>query len=234
MKVVISILCRNNLTLSKAAIRSALAQEHDGTVDVLAVDNASTDSTPQWLATQTNVMTMLFTERKSVAASWNCVLEWAFRYPQNYDGVLVLNNDTEIRPDTVKWLMANPAPFVTAISVRTREELNYPNPPTTERPHPDYSCYLMKPECWKRVGPFDEGMELAFCEDSDHHVRMHHVGIKAVGLDLPFLHHGSQTVKRADPAESRLIQRAAQRNRARFKAKYGCEPGTKEYEALFA
>lgn len=241
--VLICILSHNNLPLTRACIASAMLQEYDdgrrdtffGSHSLLIVDNASTDSTPQWLAANRGFSYIAFHERKSVAACWNYVLDWAFNpvNPCKYEGVLFLNNDTEIRPDTITWLMKDPAPFVTAVSVRSESELNYPSPPTTRRPHPDFSCFLIKPACWKKVGRFDEGFELAYCEDADYHVRMHMAGVEAVSLDLPFLHHGSQTVKHADPKEQRLIQRAADRNRARFEEMYGCLPGSEAYNAIF-
>ena len=52
--------------------------------------------------------------------------------------------------------------------------------------------------------------------------------------DLPFLHYGSSTLKQASEKEAIIIRRGAQRNRERFKAKYGCLPGTPEYEKLFS
>lgn len=250
MPVLIVILSHNNLKLTRAAIQSALLQEdyagpiypgslpdsrHRDNIGLIVLDNASTDATPQWLAANRGFSTIMFTQQQSVAYCWNYVLEWAFS-PVNankYEGVLMLNNDTEIRPDTVKWLMADPAPFVTAVSVRSESELNFPSPPTTRRPHPDFSCFMIKPVAWKKTGRFDEGFEIAFAEDCDYHVRMHMAGVPAVCIDLPFVHHGSQTIKRADPAEARKIERAAQRNRERFAEMYGCEPGTPAYQAIF-
>lgn len=246
MPVLIVILAHNNLKLTKSAITSALLQEYDGptypgdkshsSTGLIVIDNASTDSTPQWLATMRGFSTVMFNERRSVAACWNYILEWAFApvNPNKYEGVLILNNDTEVRSDCVQWLMADPAPFVTCVSVRSESELNFPNPPTTRRPHPDFSCFMIKPECWKKVGRFDEGFEVAFCEDNDMHIRIHLAGLEAVCLDLPFVHHGSQTVKQAGKAEQRLIQRAADRNRARFEDMYGCLPGSEAYNAIFS
>lgn len=238
MPVLISILACNNLSLTKAAIRSALAQTSCSPgSSLLVLDNASTDSTPQWLASQCGFSTIMLAGRTSVAACWNIVLDWALS-PLNlnqYEGVLMLNNDVEIRPDTVQWLMADPAPFVTAVSVRSESELHYPDPPTEgqRRPHPDFSCFMIKPLCWRKTGRFDEGFEVAFCEDNDYHVRMHLAKVEAMCLDLPFVHRGSQTVKRADKAEARMIERAAQRNRERFLEMYGCLPGSDGYNAIF-
>jgi GT2 family glycosyltransferase len=112
--------------------------------------------------------------------------------------------------------------------------MNFPQIPTTSQPHPDFSCFLIHKRVTDKVGWFDEEYTPAFCEDCDYHVRMHRAGIRAVCLDLPFLHHGSMTVKNAESGEQARIKRGADQNRERFRQKYGCLPGTKEYEALFA
>lgn len=243
--VMICILAHNNLALTRAAIQSAMLQDYEGGggsrngggTSILVIDNASTDNTPQWLTANSGFSTVLFREQQSVAACWNYALDIAF--PRSgvgaCDAICMLNNDVEIRPDTVSWLMADPALFVTAVSVRSESELNFPvaPDPAARRAHPDFSCWLMKPTCWKKVGRFDEQFEVAFCEDNDMHVRMHMAGIDAICLDLPFIHHGSQTVKQADKVEQRLIQRAADHNRERFEEKWGCRPGSEAYNAIF-
>ncbi len=237
MPVLISILTHNNLSLTKAAIQSALAQTYSSNSSLLVIDNASIDATPQWLASQRGFSTIMLAERTSVAACWNTVLDWAFNplNPNRYEGVLVLNNDVEIRPDTVKWLMEDPAPFVTAVSVRSESELGYPDPPTAgqRRPHPDFSCFMIKPLCWKKVGRFDECFEGAYGEDCSYHIRMHFAKIEAVCLDLPFLHHASGTIKSATPAEKRQIERYAHKNRQLFVEMYGCLPGSDAYNEIF-
>lgn len=247
MAVLICILTHNNLALSRAAITSALLQDYEDKqkpaqgCSLLILDNASTDSTPQWLSSAHSTgpagfSYIAFAERQSVAYCWNWVLEWAFS-PLNsnhYEAVLLANNDVILREDYVTWLMRDGGPFVTGISVRSESELAFPSPPTTRRPHPDFSAFLIRPECWKKVGRFDEGFSIAFFEDNDYHVRAHYAKVPLIGIDLPFVHVGSATVKQADKAEQRMIQRAADRNRARFEDMYGCVPGSKAYEMIFS
>ena len=102
-----------------------------------------------------------------------------------------------------------------------------------ERPHPDFSCFLIRPEVVERVGYFNEDYWPAFVEDCEYHVRMHRAGIEAVCIDVPFLHHGSATIKNASQAERNIIARGAAANRERFRREYGCLPGTPEYQELF-
>lgn len=249
MPVLIVILAHNNLALTRKCLTSALAQQYRGVsypvsgpddrhFGVMVIDNASTDNTPQWLQSQAPTLrfsSICLPSRLSVAACWNYILEWAYDpiNPNRYDGVLILNNDTEIRPDTLTWLMKDPALFVTGISVRSESELGFPSPPTSRRPHPDFSCFMIKPGCWRKVGRFDECFKIAFYEDNSYHLRMHFAGIQAIGIDLPFLHHGSQTVKRADKTEQRMIQRAAAANKEIFRDMWGCTPDEPAYAEIF-
>lgn len=50
----------------------------------------------------------------------------------------------------------------------------------TQRPHPDFSCLLIRSEVADAVDWFDEAYFPTFCEDyPDMHVRMHRAGIRA-------------------------------------------------------
>lgn len=238
MPVLIVILAHNSVHLTKAAVKSALDQQYDGGTGLVVIDNASTDNTSAWLQSMSlprGFSTVGFIEQRSVAFCWNYMLEWAFSpaLSTKYEGVLICNNDVVLRPDTVKWLMADPAPFVTAVSVRSESELRLNEIPLKRNPHPDFSCFLIKPPCWKRVGRFDEGFDGAYCEDNDYHVRAHLLGVPLICIDLPFVHYGSGALKSADKISRRRIERQADRNRARFEDMYGCLPGTPEYEAIF-
>src|SRR6266566_252385 len=243
---------RNNLHLTRKAIKTFEAQDIAGGVYILVIDNASTDGTAQFLQTKRNLATMHFNPPLSVAESWNRGLEFVFRAGAEY--AMVVNNDVELRPDTMRRLVDDGGGFVTAVGTRDPNKIEpmvayelprggnykegqtvligeplkisaesaYPAPdPAMKRPHPDFSCYLIRRSVWETVGPFDENFKIAFSEDLDMHVRLHKAGIKAYCIDLPFLHHGSMTIKNAEPAEVRKIQIQAEKNRAYFKKKWG-------------
>jgi FkbM family methyltransferase len=101
------------------------------------------------------------------------------------------------------------------------------------RPHPDFSCYLIRKEVWERVGKFDEGYKMAFCEDNDYHVRLHMAGVDAHSIDLPFYHVGSNTINTLPTAEREELCKAADANREYFKSKWGFGIGTPEYSNFF-
>lgn len=236
---IIWIVSRNNLHLTKQAVKSARAQSPECTVAVL--DNASTDGTSAWLNTQPIVF-LARPRRISLAECWNCALQvsWYFEY----EHAMLCNNDIELRPDAYKLLLAQGGEFVSCVSVDSAERmgrdfcLGDENPVhhprlASPRPHPDFSCFLIRKSVTDKVGWFNQDYFPAYAEDAEYHVRMHRAEVQAVCVDVPFLHHAAQTVKQADPAERALIERGAAKNRERFRETYGCLPGTPEYEKLF-
>jgi len=245
------ILCltKNNLHLTRKAVETFLAQDI-GDIRILIIDDDSTDGTLHWAWGVSSVAALPRSQQSGVAAMWNLGLGYIFG---DSDHALVVNNDVELRPDTYDWLLKDGGGFVTAVGVNERsqfigpsptgakpgsgEALYYPFPdpdPKAIRPHPDFSCYLIRKETYTKVGPFDENFKTAFCEDWDYHVRLHQAGIDAHCIDLPFLHHSSQTVRNSSPEEKEEIYRQAALNREYFKKKWGVEGGSKEYYALFA
>ena len=182
-------LCRNAVELTKRAVASVLAQ--DIPVHLHVIDNNSTDGTAEWLSTQLPSVTFdTFRPGLGVSASWNTALITVFR---KYDHCLVLNNDLEVLPQTYRALLDDGGQFVTAVSVDSPTAIH--NGWTKSvRPHPDFSCFLIRREVWQKVGGFDESMSL-YASDADYHLRMHQAGIEAYTIGIPFFHYASGTLK---------------------------------------
>jgi len=225
------LIARNNLALTKLAIKSVQAQ--DLPVEILVVDNHSNDGTAQWLRTK-SLTVISAPEQWSLARCWNTALAALWR--AGWSKALVCNNDIELRPDTVSQLNRHGGKFVTAVSVNRPEQLVDESNVLhdwNEREHPDFSCFMISRRVTDRVGWFDERYFPAYCEDSDYHVRMFRAGIRAVCVDIPFLHHGASTIKTAGAGETARIRRGADANRERFRLVYGCLPGSDAYQDLF-
>lgn len=225
-------IARNNLALTKRAVASVLAQDI-GDVRLMLIDNMSTDGTAEWMCSQRDEYRLHFAMQQSVATCWNIGLDWLFSHGAEH--VLVANNDVELRPETMRLLVADGGQFVTAVGVNTREQMgNASLEPKNKRPHPDFSCFLIRKECFERVGGFDERYEIAFGEDCDMHVRLHRASIDAHCIGVPFYHVGSATVKNSDPREKERIGKQADLNRELFYRTYGQRIGTPGYDLLFS
>ena len=230
--VAVLVVTRNNLALSKLALKSVLAQ--DVPVELLVIDNASDDGTLQWLLSKPYSW-MSMQEQKSLSYCWNFGLRALFL--AGHDRVLVINNDVVLRPDTARLLREHGGEFVTGVSV-DKYESGHEDPAwrarmDTARPHPDFSCFMIAKSVTEKVGWFNENYFPGYAEDSEMHVRMHRAGVNAVCIDLPFLHHRGSTLKSASPGEAERIKRGAEANRQRFRATYGCLPGSEAYSKLF-
>jgi GT2 family glycosyltransferase len=235
MKVTI-IVARNNVALTKKAVKSALANPE---MAVLVVDNFSDDGTWKWLQAYPNnkLYNIHFSKQKSLAACWNAGLQAS--WSAGAKEALVLNNDVEIRSDTYFCLDSMQEEFITCISVDRQEQVGKPFDRSFEqlfasrRPHPDFSAFMIRQSVTDKVGWFNEDYYPAYVEDCDYHIRMHRAGVYACCVDLPFYHASSQTLKHCSEKERIIIQRGSDANRARFQATYGCLPGTPAYEKLF-
>lgn len=179
----------------------------------------------------------------SLAATWNRALEAA--WAGGAEEALVVNNDVELHPETLKILQvvlqANQALFVSAVGV-TADQFGRTVPlehlwenvspvalnnigivPPDRRGGPDFSCFLIAFACYVRF-PFDEAFTPAFCEDLDYHRRLLLAGEgkRIFSVNLPYLHHSSQTLKSVDPKERTRIERAiAAGSRTYYERKWG-------------
>lgn len=225
------LIARNNLHLTRKAIETLQAQDIPGGVEILVADNASTDGTAQYLNSLDGVVTMHVHPQRSVAEVWNTLIGiYLDAYEEPY--VLVINNDVELRPDTYRLLVESKHLFATAVGVNSRHQMEGPVK-LEDRPHPDFSCFLIRRECWQKVGKFDERYRVAFAEDCDYHVRMHRNGVMAMCIGVPFYHVGSATVKQSNDLERAAIMEQAEANRELFFQTYGSRIGSPAYESLF-
>ncbi len=218
-------LVRNSLALTKQAVQSVL--EQDIPVQLHVVDNNSQDGTTEWLQSFCPNLTT-FRPAQGVSSGWNYALTSIFR---RCNHALVVNNDVVLRPDTYRSLLEDGGDFVTAVSVDNMEGIRgeWRKAP---RPHPDFSCFLIRKHVWDRVGGFDESMWL-YASDGDYHLRMHKAGIEAYTIGIPFYHYASGTLKSASPGEKAMIEAQAEKDRRTFEQKWGVQVGTPPYYALF-
>lgn len=223
------ILTRNNLSLTKRCVESIKNQDIETLI--ILFDNGSTDGTTQWIVGQQGILSTLVPTNIGVSAAWNQGLGMLFDLGRE-DHCLVVNNDTVLPPWFYRELLSYNEPFVSGVSVDQMSQIESLPPRCPLVTHPDFSGFLIRRECWERVGPFDERMKL-YASDNDWHVRAHRAGVRLWKANVPFYHERSSTLNNASPEERAEIQRQADADRAVFQSIYGCKPWEKAYEELF-
>lgn len=233
----------NCCLLTMKCIDSVMNQ--DIPVDILVVDNGSTDENllaylramNGYEDGQRSFEAIFFGENRGVSKAWNVGLASYFNTGLA-DHALVLNNDLEVPPQFYRLLLEQNELFITGVNVGTPNGDPYwkhrePNPEMAYKsPHPDFSAFLIRRQCWELVGSFDENMVL-YAQDCDYHVRMHQNRVWAGSINVEYYHYASGTVKQASDESMNSIVRQADLDRDEFKKKYGCEIGKPEYDRLF-
>ena len=169
--------------------------------------------------------------RLPLATAWNLGVSNLFA--KGCDYVLVSNDDVLFSPHTVDALVARAqrgdVALVSAWNVRGlvekgEEILDFAVPDQiNEPPHPDFSCFLITPECWEKVGMFDENFIPAYCEDNDYHARIVFSGLHAIQTTAaPYFHFGGVT--RNIAVEGEVPPDVGDLSRAYFQVKWGHQP----------
>lgn len=220
-------LTRNNIALTQRAIHSFLRQDVPATVKV--IDNGSSDGVKEWVE---NYGWLLFSDFQNtgVSAGWNRGLQWFF--DRNFEAVLVCGNDVWLPSYFLRELLSYNLPFVTGVAVDNMEQIQKSPNKCPLDPHPDFSAFLVRRECWKAVGCFEETMK-HYAQDCSWHIRAHRLGIPLWKASCEFFHERSSTLRNASEQERQEIIEQANKDRAVFRSLYGCLPGTAEYEAIF-
>jgi len=229
----------NCFDLTVRCIDSVLAQ--DIPVSLLVIDNGSTDVRLREYLLSAHLkgsLECLFLQRnEGVSKAWNIGLS-AFLNSGQAEHALILNNDLEIPPQYYRLLLDTGEKFISGVNCGTPNGIRYwerstPKPEAKYKiPHPDFSAFLIRKECWDRVGSFDENM-VFYAQDCDYHVRMNREGIWAGSINLEYYHYASGTLKQATDEEKEAIAAQADRDRDEFEKKYGCRIGTAGYDKLF-
>ncbi|MGQ9894088.1 MAG: glycosyltransferase family 2 protein, partial [Roseiflexus sp.] len=102
-RVLIIILCYNGIADTLACLKSLQCVEYPS-FDILVLDNASSDGTPETVRAQFPHVTVIENGANlGFAAGNNIGLQYALRH--GYDYALLLNNDTEVAPDFLTRLI---------------------------------------------------------------------------------------------------------------------------------
>ncbi len=259
--VSVILVTHHGLAYTKLCLTTLLADWHDGD-ELLVVDNASTDGTPEFLRelAQKNSFVKLVLNKKNhgFAPANNQALKLA-----TGEILILLNNDTVILPGWRDGLLAHlqkaEVGLVGPVTNRTCNEAQIDAPYRTfaelekfaaartlqfgtsssqsEIPMLAMFCVAMRREVFQKVGPLDEQFEVGMFEDDDYSRRVRAAGFKIVCAEDVFVHHFGQA-SFGELCTNGEYDRVLESNRERFEKKWNVkwQPHarriTPEYEAL--
>lgn len=235
----VSMLCYNNLSLTKAALNSLVVQDI-GPLEFWICNNGSSDGTHEWLTEfaefvdDTHRVHLMHNEQnESPVKMSNQLLRMIFA--AGHSKVLGVANDVVLPPNMYRLLDQWPRAIVCGTMTGERE---FPQVVEAQvvAEHTPAAVALVRRWCWEAVagrwGEFLDERYWFYASDCDMALRLAACGIRGVQLDVQYWHHGSATWRLAEPIEQKGMLRQADADRAAFRAKWGFEVADPEYGRL--
>lgn len=232
----------NNLDLNKACLESLARNNCYDNVEIIVVDNASTDGTPEMLqdwADGARRRVILNEDNKGFAAANNQGLRAA-----RGDYLVMLNNDTYVTPGWIRSLMNHLrldstigviGPVTNNIGNEARIDIKYESMDEMMTMAARYTrrnlgklftlrtaaffCVMLPRAVYEKVGPLDEAFGVGWFEDDDYCRRVEIEGWRVVCAEDVFIHHHhSATFDKLKHAEREAL---FAKNKAIYEEKWG-------------
>jgi N-acetylglucosaminyl-diphospho-decaprenol L-rhamnosyltransferase len=225
MKICIVIPVMNKLHFTKQCLDD-LNETTNKTVEIIVIDNASTDGTGDYLATQKKILVISNSSNMGCAFSWNQGIK-----ASNSDWIVILNNDVRLSKKWLDNLIEQATKNHTdVISPGMREgELDYDFNKYAEtytakmknvfrECTPSGVCFAVKSFAFNKIGLFDENYHIGQYEDADFFRRCKKLNFKMGITGGSFIHHyGSTTQKHI---QARLKNDYSSKNRIYHREKW--------------
>jgi GT2 family glycosyltransferase len=242
-KASIIIVTYNNQELNRLCLESLYERTEWPNFEVIVIDNASTDGTPQYLKAAergfSNLKVILNDRNLGFAAANNIGLKIA-----SGEYLVLLNNDTVV---TRGWLTAlirhlttnrkigMIGPVTNEIGNESKVAVDYENlaqlpnwaahyihahdGQTFEIPMLAMFCVALRRSVFEEVGPLDERFGIGMFEDDDYTRRVRESGYKVACTRDSFIHHfGRASFGKLD---ARVYRELFERNRRLYEEKWG-------------
>lgn len=233
----------NNLELTKACLDSLERHTDYPALEVIVVDNASSDGSGDylqaWARSGPGRQLILNNDNRGFAAANNQGLAQA-----RGEYLVLLNNDTQVTPgwlgSLIGHLRRDPSigligPVTNNIGNEARISIQYDNHEqmleqsagftrrhigrTFDLRTAAFFCVAMPRTVYESVGPLDEAFGRGFFEDDDYCRRVESLGLRVTCAEDVFVHHHlSASFNKLRSADR---QELFERNRALYEAKWG-------------
>lgn len=254
-RVSVVVLCYNSLELTKACLSSLEKYSSYENLEVILVDNASSDDTAayiqSWSSKRDNVKVILNSENLGFAAGNNVGISAA-----TGEYIILLNNDTFvtegwvrdlIRPMILDSTIGLTGPLTNMIGneqkinihYSTMEEMANASRKFTRRQKRNlfetdnlaFFCVAIRRSLIDKIGMLDTRYGLGYFEDDDYCRQALQAGYRIVVADGVFVHHHLSGSFNKNPA---LRQKLIEENKEKFEAKWGVwHPHTYRNQAGF-
>jgi len=245
-KLSVVVVSWNGLDFNRLCFESLIARTEWPNLEILAVDNASTDGTPDLLADMARrdprIRPILNSDNRGFAAACNAGLAAA-----SGDYLVLLNNDTVVTRGwataLVRQLSSDPklglvGPVTNAIANSAKVDAGYESvadlPPwaagwvrahdreSFEIPMLALFCTALPRRVYEEVGPLDERFGIGLFEDDDYNRRVREKGYAVRCARDAFVHHWQMASFRKMPKEAYFALYAE--NKRRYDEKWGGLP----------
>ena len=241
MKVAVVIPVLNQLAYTQGCLRCLEADIVAG-VNVVVIDNGSTDGTGTWLKQCQGITVISNAENRGCAAAWN----QGCRATRDADWVVVLNNDVLLPMGWLgKLIGAAELEGVEVVSPAMRErDQNYPfseyaadfmkRMASVVRSGVAHGvCFAVSRRAFEKIGEFDEAFRIGQFEDSDFFRRAKLAGMKLGTVGACFIHHFGSVTQDALRSSTKVRPYEAE-NRAYFRAKWKISWWRRRWEKFVA
>lgn len=242
-KVSVVVLTYNNLELTKACLDSLLTQSQYPNLEIIVVDNHSSDQTPAyltaWAKGHPDRIVILNPDNKGFAAGNNLGLAAA-----SGDYLVVLNNDTVVTAGWIKGLIRHLqdnkeigiiGPITNNIGNEAKVSTGYDRLEDMPAEAAQmtrarmgewfeintlaFFCVMFPRSTYEQIGGLCEEYGLGFFEDDDYCRRVQRRGMRAACAEDVFVHHHLSAS--FDALGAKKKQALFEKNRAIYESKWG-------------